>query len=789
MQNFYKSALVFLFLIVSSLAYAQTAQTIRGKVVDAQSTQPLSGASIRFFDTQGQEFGTVTDEVGGFRLEKQTPGRYDVEVTFVGYKPYSEKALLLTSGKELVLTIEMQAAEEVLAEVVVGSSRMDFLPTVSQKEIRVEETFRYAASFYDPARLATSFAGVSVQNDQNNNLIIRGNSPNYMLWRLEGVDIVNPNHLANAGTFADRPVQNGGGTNILSAQMLDNSSFFTGNFSADYGNAISGVFDMRLRKGNNERREFTAQASLIGIDLAAEGPMFGKKGASFLMNYRYSFVGILTGPMGLDFGGEEINFQDFSFNFSLPSKKLGDFTFFGMAGASANLFEADLAEEAESEKDFYSITYRSRMTATGLTHRKGLSENSSMHTTVALSTLRWRRNQQFLGSFEDDLPMNYVLDKAQEDKLSFHSRYQSIIKAGTTLKAGVSGNFTFFEYQNRPDTRFSPNVHHLATQQGLLLQPYFSVQNRLRRKWDVQLGLHLPYYAASNELLIEPRFRSTYLFSQKTQFYAAVGLHSQIDQTMPALIRFNHLQNTNNPVLERSIPFVRSFQSSVGQFTQLTKGLSLNTELYYQYTFNIPNFMYFDGLYSSFNSFETLQLTNIHSMSDAQTYGVEVELKKDLQRGFYSLVNATLFRSQISLNGQDWLSSRYDSRFAWNATLGKDFHNRKGKDKTFGVHARLIHTGGLRDYPVNGEISEFVGYTFYDREQGLSEQLPDYFRLDLRLMWRKNKAKFNQMLSLDIQNATNRRNAAFRVWDNYLNKVVLVRQLGIIPLLTYRVEF
>jgi hypothetical protein len=165
--------------------------------------------------------------------------------------------------------------------------------------------------------MSASFVGVVSPNDGGNNISVRGNSPYGFLWRMEGIDIPNPNHFANAAT-------SGGGISILSAQILANSDFLTGAFAAEYGNALAGVFDLRLRKGNNEKREYTIQAGLLGIDLEAEGPVSPGSAHSYLVNYRYSTLSMLAN-LGLEVGDAITNFQDISFNVTLPTKRQGTF--------------------------------------------------------------------------------------------------------------------------------------------------------------------------------------------------------------------------------------------------------------------------------------------------------------------------------------------------------------------------------------------------------------------------------------------------------------------------------
>lgn len=143
------------------------------------------------------------------------------------------------------------------------------MATVSARSFTVEETSRYAGSLNDPSRMAANYAGVSSTSDARNDIIIRGNSPLGVLWRLNGMEIPNPNHFGSLGTT-------GGPVSILNNNLLDKSDFLTGAFPAEYGNALAGVFDLQMRSGNNEKTEFLGQVGFNGFELGAEGPI-GKK--------------------------------------------------------------------------------------------------------------------------------------------------------------------------------------------------------------------------------------------------------------------------------------------------------------------------------------------------------------------------------------------------------------------------------------------------------------------------------------------------------------------------------
>ena len=350
-------------------------QTLKGTVLDKAVKSPLVGATVVLPGVE-PAMGAMTDADGRFRLPAVPVGKHVVRITYLGYKELVVSNVTVNSGKETELTLEMEEDLLVAKEVVIRArvekqKPLNELSTVSARTFSVEETQRFAAAVNDPARMASAYAGVNVADDGNNVIVIRGNAPNGLLWRMEGVDIPNPNHFSAVGT-------SGGGISILSAQLLSNSDFLTGAFAAEYGNALSGVFDLKLRKGNSEKREYTLQAGVLGLDAAVEGPMrLGSQTGSYLVNYRYSTLSIL-GKLGVNIGDAVTNFQDLSFNLWMPAGRLGQFTLFGMGGLSNQDYQGkpDSLRWEEYGHEQYGWNFKANTGVTGLTHSLVLNDRT-----------------------------------------------------------------------------------------------------------------------------------------------------------------------------------------------------------------------------------------------------------------------------------------------------------------------------------------------------------------------------------------------------------------------------
>ena len=368
--------------LTSSLVFSQTG-VIRGKVTDKQSQIPIEGANIILIGIEN--FGTITDVEGNFKLTNVPVGRQNIEVSFIGYESTFISEIEVTTGKDNILTISMSESYGTLDEVVLVSSNapnkakpINNMAAVSARQFSSEEANRYAGGRSDVARLASNFAGVATADDSRNDIVVRGNSPSGLLWRIEGIPVPSPNHFATLGTT-------GSPVSALNPNILSNSDFITSAFPAEYGNALGGVFDLGFRKGNTEEYEYTVGvAAFPGVEAMAEGPMLKKNGGSFVAAARYGIINVL----GLAGTTASPNYNDLSFNLDFGKSKMGNFTLFGIAGNSdIDFIGKDIEDEddlfAAKDEDAYA---KSQFSAFGLKHKININDKSYLKTTVGSSS-------------------------------------------------------------------------------------------------------------------------------------------------------------------------------------------------------------------------------------------------------------------------------------------------------------------------------------------------------------------------------------------------------------------
>jgi len=784
MHNQFSVKLILLFLLFYCPYYleAQSTQTLRGKVVDQILQKPVSGATVIL---TAQNRTVITDAEGNFRFANTPIGLHQVRISHSAFKTIQLDNLTLNAGKELVLSISLEINIVTQNEVIVKakairSKPLNELSMVSARAFTVEETQRYAASVNDPSRMATSFAGVVSADDGNNNIVIRGNSPTGLLWRMEGIEIPNPNHFSSPGS-------SGGGISILSAQLLGTSDFITGAFAAEYSNALSGVFDLKLRKGNNEKREYTVQAGLLGLNLAAEGPFSKHYGGSYLVNYRYSTLSILN-KIGLDLGGGITNFQDLAYHITLPANRAGTVSLFGFWGNSTQEYASDKDPgKWESEADRYGAVYSGNVGVSGITHQLQLGEKTQLKTSLAWSIQKLGYNEEYAAN-PDSLISN-VKEKFTTKKWIFSSTVNRQINNKNSLRAGIVLNEidVDFKKESREHTQ-DPLLERLAiSDQTQILQAFAQWQFKPNNQLSFTGGINYLKLFLNNSGAVEPRVAMRWEISAKNSIGLGYGLHSQAQAMGVYFAKSADLdgkwyQPNTGLGLTKSNHFVLSYQHLLG------KGIRLKSELYFQQLFNVPVSIYDTSSFSTLNIIQDIVTEPLENKGKGKNFGIEVSLEKQLRNYWYFLLSNSVYQSKYTAADGVERNTRFNGNFASTFTAGKEFINA-GKHRSYGANIKVVYAGGFRDTPIDLPASVANGYTKYIDAAAFSLQNPSYFRADIRLSVKWNKARHTSMLSLDIQNTTNRKNIYNHNFDPLKGKIITNYQTGIIPVINYSIEF
>ncbi len=797
-----KKLLLFLALSLSyGTLYAQTEnsarksynQTVRGVILDAASRAPLPGAAVLVVGSK-PTLGAVTDADGRFRLTNVPLGRQQLKITSLGYEEVTLGEVIVNAGKEVVLDLAMRESITNLDEVAVTYDRSEDrtvanneMATVSARPFNAAETLRYAGSLGDPSRMAANFAGVSGANDARNDIVVRGNSPASLLWRLEGVNIPNPNHFGALGT-------SGGPVSMLNTNLLAKSDFLTGAFPAEYANALGSVFDLRLRKGNDEKREFLGQMGFNGLEVGTEGPYSKKSKASYLINYRYSFFGLLKN-LGFELAGTP-NYQDFTFKTDIPIGKRGKLSAWTLNGASNITFlgkDVDTDQpDAYGDENFNTrVKYATRIGAVSYEHR--FSDRTFGKLILSGSFTK----QHFNGD-----TVIYNSDEAKEivDEIatgqSVFAQQKWSANASVTHKLSAKDKFSagvitdLLSYDLRDDNLYPVSFAiRDVTGQTLLTQLYAQHKHRFNERLTLNAGLSFLHLALNNTAALEPRAGLSYQVGKSGSLNAAYGLHSTMQ---PILTYFYRSRTTDggDGLNNKNLGFTRSHHAVLGYDRMLTPTLRLKLETYHQWLFDAPvdrTPSYF-SLLTTGTDFGPTDRGDLVNEGTGRNYGLELTLEKYFSNDYYFLVTASLFESKYK--GSDGIerNTPFNNQYVLNLLAGREFRLGK-RGNVLSINWKLTNAGGRYVTPIDFAASAERKQQMNDYANAFSSQQTPYFRTDLKIGYKINRRHLTHEIALDLQNITNSQNIFQQAYNPRTNTLGTAYQQGFLPLPFYRLTF
>ncbi|MEM6964938.1 MAG: carboxypeptidase-like regulatory domain-containing protein [Bacteroidota bacterium] len=792
-----------LFIAFISLRAQNGIQAVKGIIIDQQSEMPLIGATIQLVSAT-ETIGTTSDIDGNFRLEGVPIGRQAFQISYLGYETVTIPNINVTAGKEVILDVQLQESLVKLNEVVVVASAnkdkaQNELATISARQFSMEEVNRFSGGRSDVGRLAGNFAGVATADDSRNDIVIRGNSPTGVLWRLEGIPIPSPNHFSTIGTT-------GGPVSALNPNLLKNSDFITSAFPSEYGDALSGVFDIGLRNGNKDRHEFTAQvAAVTGFELMAEGPMAKTNGGSYLVAGRYSFVGIAQAA-GLDIGTNAVpNYYDLSFKFNLGKSRLGNFTLFGIGGQS----DIDFLKDEVDETDLFAADDEdsradSRFGVLGLRNNYIVNKKTYVRTVAAISTTgtKFTRDRYYNLDLDTEFTAPFVIADDALTKYSISSFVNTKFNARLTMRAGALLELTNVDITNET-AEFgidadNDGIFDLINQydfdgNSTLIQPFVQTQYKINRAVTLNLGLHGQYQTLNEDFALEPRFALNWQVAPKHTVNFGYGLHHQ---SQPLPIQLSTETDAQGNVIEtnKDLGFSRSNHFVIGYDYKIASSWRSKLEVYYQYLDQIP----VDPFSSSFSmlnvgadfGFPRGKNFLVNEGTGFNT-GVELTIEKFFNQGYYGLFTASIFDSKYE--GSDGIerNTAFNNQYVFNLLFGKEWPIGKEGRHRLTFDTKVTTAGGRFFTPVDLEASRVQEIEIRREDEAFSQQYASYFRWDVKFGMQFNslKRKISQGFYFDIQNVTDNENIFRSTYNRQTNEVNDVFQIGFFPNFLYKIEF
>jgi hypothetical protein len=786
-QNRFYLILLCIFSLAGSLpGQSGFVQIVKGIVVDKSSQIPLVGANVILLNSDPLN-GTVTDLNGNFELKNVPVGRQNLKVSFIGYQSIELTELIVSSAKELVLKIELEENIYTTGEVtILGEVRKDKplnqMALVSTRSFTIEETNRYAGSYGDPARMAANYAGVLSTRDNRNDIVIRGNSSMGLQYRVDGIEIANPNHFGALGTT-------GGPITVLNTNLLTNSDFLTGAFPAEYGNAIAGIFDLKMRTGNSGRMEYWAQVGFNGLEFGTEGPFSKENGSSYLVAYRYSFVDILD-KLGVNLD-ETAKYQDINFKLNFPTKKAGTFSIIGIGGTS----KIEIPDSEKPPEDWTFETHGedvntgSNIGTLSVSNLFFLNKNTRLKTDISFVGTDVETKIDTFSLVQPEL-FNWGGEKSKEFKSTLSSSIKKKVNAKNNISFGVTGDYYNVNYK---DSTYYSGSYHPETDskdQFGLLRAHGQWERKFINRLTSYLGGNFQYLTLNSSYAIEPRAGLMWEINQVQTLNFGIGMHSQMQPRMMYYVQ------TLNPdgsydLSNKQLDFSKSLHLVFGYNYLLAEYLRLKAETYYQHLYNIPvseSIPQYSILNEGTQYFVDRQDCLVNK-GTGTNYGLELTLEKFMARNYYFLVTASLFQSKYEGYDGTERSTSFNSDYILNGVAGYELPLGKQNNRALILGLRLTWAGGQPYIPFDQVATVEKKQVVYDWRRAYEERYEDYLRGSFRFGIRRNEKGFNMQFYIDLQYRANYTYVYLYRIDVITGEIVKTYKMGFYPLGVWRIQF
>lgn len=782
-------------------------QTVRGTIIDIDSKLPLIGSVVSITGTN-PIIAASTDANGAFKFENIPIGRIALQITYIGYESLNIPEIVVNSGKEVVLDLNMQESVIKLEDVIVSATRKgeatNDMAMLSSHSISVEETKRYTGGMDDLARVASSYAGVASTPSGGSDIIVRGNSPKYLQWRLDGIEISSPYHMDDQNASA-------GALTALNNSLLATSDFYTGAFSPEYGNVLSSVMDIKLRTGNNENFEAAYGLGLMGTDITLEGPFKKGYAGSYLINYRYSSISLLNKIGILDIPAV-VNYQDATFKIVLPTKKIGTFSFFGLAGLSSLLMNnaiqvpATTIKDASISKDFDKRNYLSNL---GMRHTLSINANSYFKTSLSYSASgiddelkegytikKYDGNGVFLSDSVVDIRQkftNEIVNSAYRAAIVYSNK----LNAKNKIQIGTKYTRNINSYnQNKYDIQAAALVNVTDFNNSInTLNNFVSWKHSFNEDVSIIAGVHNMNVLLNQKSTLEPRVAVNWNINNTSSIHAGYGKHSTMESVHNY---YTKLKIADGSTIEpnKNLDLLRADHYVLGYEKHFSENLMAKVEAYYQYLYNLPVEKNDTSYYATINEGIDYRYVALVNKGTGKNYGIEITIERFFDKNYYFLINGSIFDSKYKALEGVWRNTQYNGNYMVNILCGKEFKKLgKKQNKTLAINSKVFFGGGKRYIPLLRDAQGNVAVNaasdkYWDYRKAYNNRLDNIFQLNISVSYKINKANATHELFLDLMNLTNNQARISEYYDeSQTNNIGYIKQFQFFPNLMYRVYF
>ena len=732
-----------LFIFIPLSAISQSG-VIKGSIKDKLTNMPIIGANIVLVETS---YGSSSDLDGKYELLGLKPGIYNIQVSYIGYETISQSEIEVQGVRPTIFNFELIENLNKLDEVVIKAASFNKTAEspVSLRTIGVSEIKRNPGGNRDISRVIQSLPGVTSTASFRNDLIIRGGAPNENRFFIDDIEVPVINHFATQGS-------SGGPAGMINVDFVREVDFYSGAFPVSRGNALSSVFNFKLKDGRDDRIGMTATAGATDIGITLDGPLGDK--STFLLSARRSYLQLLFKAIGLPFLP---TYTDFNTKYKYKIDNKNEVTFIGLGAIDDFTLNSEANETEAKQFILGRLPVNTQWNYTNGIAYKHYGESG--YTTLVLS--RNMLNNEATKYFNNDesVASNLIL-KYKSQEIENKVRLETFQKkSGWNFNIGTSYEFAKYSNStfNKIYTNVGPDEINYSNQFSLHKYGFYGSLNRkyFKDKLSISIGARIDGNSYSEQMnnplkQFSPRFSASYQITNKFAYNINLGRYFQLPPyTVLGYSEKEILVNKENEITYIvANHFVSGFEYNISSSGRIT------IEGYYKKYNNYPFLLREQiSLANLGGDFGVIGNEPVTPTSIGRTYGIELLMQQRLYKGFYGILAYTFGHSEFTNVRGLYAPSSWDSRHIINMTAGKRF----GKNWEMGLRYRF--QSGLPSTPFDTDSDlkinwdrNFAGILNYNKINTLRNDPVN--GLDIRIDKKWFFRGWDLNVFLDIQNVT-----------------------------------
>ncbi|MEA4982362.1 MAG: TonB-dependent receptor [Paludibacter sp.] len=747
-----------LFMLIIPPALMAQKGTIKGRIYNAKTNEPLEFANIVI---QGTNIGSTSDLDGNYIFAGIEPGFRQLVVSLIGFQTTLSPEIQVQGNQTVFLDIPVNETSQILNEVVVkrNVNAKKIESPISVITLGVQEIEKSAGVNRDVSKLVQTLPGVAVTDPNRNDLIVRGGGPSENVFYLDGIEIPVINHFTTQGS-------SGGVVGIINPDFVQDISFYTGAFPANRTNALSSVMEIKQREGNKERLQGKVSVGASDAAFTLDGPI-GEK-SNFIISARQSYLQLLFQLIGLPFLP---TYNDFQVKYKIDFDKKNQLTFLGIGAIDDMVLNLDIENPTEAQNYLLSYlpVYKQWNYTVGTVYKHFAESHYDTwvlsRNMLRNSNFKFRDNDESLGKISD-----YTSDEI-ENKFRFEQNYP-----GGKVKFSWGAGATLSGYTNATSrlvyTGNSVQNLNYSTDISLLSYQAFAqasdeyLDNRLKLSLGINFVGNDYNENMSNPLnQFSPRLSASYALTDNINLNANFGRYA----LRPAYTTLGYKDINTGALVNQNenLRYTISNQAIAG--VEFLKGnkLRLTVEGFYKQYQYYP-FSVADGLSTASKGTGYGQVGDeeIVSTGKGRAYGVEFLLKIMEMKNLNVTATYTLFRSEFTNDKDEYIPSTWDTRQLLNLIASYKLPGN------WNIAGRWRFSGGAPYSPIDQDLSEMkaawdiTNQPYIDYENFNSLRLKPNHQLDIRIDKEFYFKKWLLNLYADVQNVYNYQAESTPIWTN-----------------------